>query len=159
MKEEQAKALFFAQYLRQKCGVFPDNIFSYSITGAFLDKYVENGFLLLRSIDNLDNAEILTIAYIYDSNCEWVIKDRSDNVCILESVVERMWVWLVYAEPIFEVSDIKDESSNSTYNILSAYDYLRSIGILLPFTYLNEDNKPITLTTEQIIEKGWAKVK
>lgn len=41
----------------------------------------------------------------------------------------------------------------------AATDYLRSIGILLPFTYLGEDNKPVTLSPEDILKLNWAKIK
>ncbi|AMR34145.1 hypothetical protein A0256_23185 [Mucilaginibacter sp. PAMC 26640] len=38
-------------------------------------------------------------------------------------------------------------------------DYLRAIGILIPFTYLDENNNPITLTPADIVQLGWAVVK
>lgn len=41
--------------------------------------------------------------------------------------------------------------------LLEAYSYLRQIGILLPFTYIS-DGSPITLSTEEIIKRGWARV-
>lgn len=37
--------------------------------------------------------------------------------------------------------------------------YLLRIGILLPFTYLNDQNQPETLTPAKLIEAGWAKIK
>jgi hypothetical protein len=38
-------------------------------------------------------------------------------------------------------------------------DFIRSIGILLPFTYLDENKQPITLSTDELITKGWVKIK
>lgn len=38
-------------------------------------------------------------------------------------------------------------------------DYLRSIGICLPFTYLNDTNTPTTLSIDDLIGKGWVKIK
>lgn len=38
-------------------------------------------------------------------------------------------------------------------------DYFRSIGVLLPFTYLNEHNQPITLKPAEIFNLGWAQYK
>lgn len=38
-------------------------------------------------------------------------------------------------------------------------DYLRSIGILISFTYLNEDKKPVTLSVDELIGMKWVIVK
>ena len=41
--------------------------------------------------------------------------------------------------------------------VVLVYQYLLRIGILLPFLYLNNENKPITLQPDEIIKLGWAK--
>lgn len=38
------------------------------------------------------------------------------------------------------------------------YSYLRLIGVLIDFTYLDEAGKPQTLHPDEIIAKGWAKI-
>lgn len=60
-----------------------------------------------------------------------------------------------------EITDVRLVLSNRIKgnSLSSEFQYLLRIGILLPFTYLNEDNQPITLTPDEIIALGWAKIK
>jgi hypothetical protein len=37
-------------------------------------------------------------------------------------------------------------------------DYLKAKGYLLPFTYIDDTGKPVTLSAEEIIANGWAKL-
>lgn len=59
----------------------------------------------------------------------------------------------------FSVYDMEEDlSSQIDMKPFACIDYLRSIGVLLPFTYLNDKNKPVTLSTDEIIKLGWAKI-
>lgn len=93
----------------------------------------KDSFLLLRTVDMLRDDEKTPIAMLgyfgKDTNLKQVdilLKDYIDR----QSIVSGSKWWFIQ-------------------------DYLRSIGILIPFTYLDESNNPITLTPSQLIEKGF----
>lgn len=162
--DSKVKALFFAQYLNQE-------VYQHDDWKEFNDKsckeldptYLQTGsnrlnggYLVLRGVEQLTDDEAMTIAKIYDDECEWIVDSESKGCVVLKSPIETMWVWKDYSEPIFEVED--KEGSVTSYRINYAYAYLQAIGILLPFTYLDENKNPVTLSPEQIIELGWVKI-
>lgn len=166
MEESKIKALFFAQYLGQEVymrenQINPVKLWAIHLSGS------DNGYLVLRDIIDLrdEEAQILTqIAFnhpgIEDFNPDecWTGEGDSkpDNSTWLE-VGCRCWEGLLNMSPSFTFSLMDDDGKNETvYNQLGCTDYLRSIGILLPFTYLNEENKPVTLSPEEIIARKWA---
>lgn len=156
---DKVKALFFAQYLGQKVAQHTKsttNLELQEVSCAVLAfSEIFNTHLLLRSIKDLTDDKALIIAKIYDNDCEWILDSSTDNVIIFKSGIETIWIYKDNSETIFEVEDL---TGNSTaYNINNAYQYLLRIGILLPFTYLDEENKPITIQPDTIIEIGWAK--
>ena len=147
MNEQQAKALFFAQYLGQK-------VFTHKDLECFNDKslseidatYLQSGsnrlssgYLLLRSVSQLTDEEIITIATI-------IFGDKINDI---QKLLTRDGV-----ENIFTSG-----CNTSGQKMLKIFDYLLRIGILIPFTYLDETNKPVTFQPDEIIALGWAKIK
>lgn len=119
-------------------GDFSEGTAGYDQTGQC---DIDCASLLLRSIDSLTDEEIKTIAEMNGWNNPKVSKDVYD---------ERILQYKV------DLPSICNPAMRPTY-LKPLFDYLILIGTLLPFTYLNEDNKPITLTTQQIVDAGWAK--
>lgn len=163
MENSKVKALFFSNYYGQKILRWhqwvDDEESSVVDFQVPMSKFgVDDGwYLLLRAVDQLTDEECLQICNIYDSSCKWTIKERQSMCILFESEVELLWLFKDHSEPIFCCED-KKGGENSPYNILAAYDYLRSIGVLLPFTYLDENGKPQTLQPDEIVARGWAKV-
>ncbi len=85
--------------------------------------------------------------------------------------VDKGWYLLLR-----DVSQLTDEEKEVVKTILSKkekpnptdieigeyctfyYSYLRLIGICLPFTYLSENNTPVTLQPDELVAKGWVKL-
>lgn len=155
MNIQQAKALFFAQYLGQRIeyeliiGDAPilrtepiDGIDLYgtcNVSEIYEIDFDENmPILLLRGIDQLTDEEInrvTTLVFGNNTNIEKILARDG---------VENMFVngWNIRGDKMIVI-----------------FDYLRCIGVLLPFTYLSNENKPITLSASEILELGWAKIK
>jgi hypothetical protein len=89
-------------------------------------------YLLLRSLEQLSDEEKQMIADIMQFYPEDVI-DWINGDCGHDDF-DNLWTWL------------------------PCFDILRSIGILLPFTFIH-NNKPVTLSVEDILKLGWAKIK
>lgn len=139
---DKIKSIFFAQYLGQK-------VFSHKDWIDFNDKspneldpiYLQcgsnrlsDGFLLLRSIEQLTDEELKIC-------CDAYYKDGRT----IDSVeyVRKCFI-LAY------------DGGNKTPIVI--FQLLLRLGILLPFTYLSEDNQPKTLTPTEIVNLGWAKI-
>src|ERR1700743_1042748 len=132
----KVKAQFFALYWKQEVLKYED-----SEDYPFWDKHIYpvdvhnitcKGLQLnLRLIDKLTDEELIEVAILYYGYTD---RDemRKDKTAI----------------NIFR-TQILLYSGNSIVG-----DYLRSIGILLSFTYLSEDNKPITLSPSDLIGLG-----
>lgn len=142
----KAKGLFFASYLGQQVMILdcikfpvcePKELKPYMFEGEFMEIKAANGYLLLRSIEQLTDEEGFNIDIIWGYG-------KTANA----DHGKKLAYWLI-------------NNSRSLYPDISfrAFSYLLRIGILLPFTYLNEENKPITLTPEEIIKLGWAKLR
>lgn len=130
---DKVKALFFSQYWGQK--VFYDTYRNrcQTITAYTLYKEIDaNSILLLRSIKDLTDEEIITVC---DLTFPALKKDSG-------------------------FYNLRHETGQKLLNKPlngNIYQYLLRIGILLPFTYLDKENKPITLQPDEIIELGNAK--
>lgn len=163
MNLQQAKALFFAQYLgqyRYRSYNYP-NGGNYMINWLYLkDEYIEKGFLLLRSVNQLTDEEVIELAKLNKMNiCLDPEKQiRRGKECIFfNSIGDELYLQF----DDFDNSDI--ETDGDTVNNVRPLnyvtpDYLRSIGILLPFTYIDETGKPVNKSVEEIIALGWAKI-
>jgi hypothetical protein len=134
---DKIKSLFFSQYALQE--VWCNDIFYVPIRLSF-DKIqhqfeTDKDYLLLRDISQLTDDEKKVIAkYSY----------FGDNIPL--SNVDAL-----FSDYLHKASII----NGASWWVIQ--DYLRSIGTLLPFTYLSETNQPITLTPAEIIDLGWAK--
>lgn len=138
MNLKEAKGLFFARYLGQnvfKYDEFIEHI--YELRGGHCHDYTETGYLLLRSIELLSDEEILNITEI--------IYGRGNNnitKLLARDGAVNMFIngWNIRGDKMLQI-----------------FDYIRSIGILIQFTYVNDKNKPITLQPDEILKLGWAK--
>lgn len=147
MNLQQAKILFFAQYLGQRIDFYDElygNLNNSSLFWYHLDQ-LENEYrgitLLLRTVDQLTDDEYTQFAKIcIPQNSLYV--DHIDGKNIIDYFVNR-----------YSLDSIK------MIDLHSAISYLYLIGILLPFTYLNEENKPATLQPAEIISLGWIRIK
>jgi len=141
------KAQFFALYWKQEVLKYED-----SEADPFWDKQIYpvdghnitcNGLQIhLRSVDQLTDTQLLEIAVLRGY--------RKDHLDVVEGK---------------ELKEILGENKRylSTFDYkevrLCIVDYLRLNGFITPFTYLSEDNKPITLSPSDLIGFGWVKIK
>jgi len=168
MNLEKAKALFFAQYLFQRVcihseGRYP-NVFDH---GSLYGRSLKKAVLLLRSVSQLTDKEYIKLASIVIENPF----NRYRNVQVTrdfkitgfpyvavhhKNVRHRFNIDCTHFN--FSVYDMEEDvTAQVDMKPYACIDYLRSVGILLPFTYLNEENKPITLQPDEIIKLVWAK--
>ena len=156
MNLEQAKALFINQYvglgLKMKCIAKSFQLPDKELRGVLLNDNQE------RTLYLSENGK----GDFYDIN-EWVLIARE----ITQLTDEEKQI---FSED-FTKGSYPIESAIKAFNfytdgkswymqdVLKITDYLRSIGILLPFTYLSDDNTPITLSPSQLIELNWVRIK
>lgn len=134
---ENVRQQFCANYLGQRI-FMTDNYIKPSVLTVIHLAHLY-GYLLLRKVEQLTDEEVTIIAQItgIDEQLRYAVGYRHREVKeYLSSYSYRFH---------FSTSGI-------------VLDYLRSIGILTSFTYL-QDNKPQTLTPEQIVEMGWMRIK
>jgi len=131
------KAQLFALYFNQNVyhtDVWEDgatDILDITRLEFLISQTTDIAYLQLRSVSDLTDDEAVHVAKFQDL-------EYTDNVDIIGETkykISKMWL-----------------------NFLTA-DYLHSIGIALPFTYLNENNHPITLSVEELINLNWIKIK
>lgn len=144
---EKTQSQFYAQYLGQKVLRHSD----YKKDDECMElEYVHlsddwmRHYLLLRKVEQLTESEISTLltAIGWDFNIKYILD--------FSAYISHCGIACI------NFDGTSDEQVDEINNI--GVDYLRSIGILLPFTYL-QDGNPRTLTVEQIIELGWVKIK
>lgn len=134
---ENVKQNFCANYLGQEVFMTDNYIKPTNLSVVHLANI--KGYLLLRKVEQLTDDEVTIIAKItgIDKQLRYAVGYRHREVKeYLSSYSYRFH---------FSTSGI-------------VLDYLRSIGILLPFTYF-QDGNPKTLTPEQIVERGWVRIK
>ncbi|HEY4326124.1 MAG TPA: hypothetical protein VGN20_19195 [Mucilaginibacter sp.] len=142
MNTQEAKAIFFAQYYNQKVLYYPEKIgIGDCVIGGIIEmveyEYFDDAYLLLRSLEQLTDEEKIMFSFMNgDTDDEW----EEDQLISIAT------------------HHLKDFKRGLDFSI-NIYQYLLRIGILLPFTYLDTEQKPITLQPNQIIEMGWAKIK
>ena len=148
MNEQNVKALFFSQYLGQKV-FYTTNLAPYTFNltheavnkdDAELNMAIDwKGYLLLRSVSQLTDDEAIIIAHQnrFTANNDPVICAK-----VGRDILKRVF----------------DGSTPDMCLPFESADYLRGIGILLPFTFIGEDGKPQTYSEDEILTKGWAKL-
>jgi len=135
----KVKAQFFALYIGQNCRRMlnetvmfpPDKVNGAVITNISDGKYPES-YVELRDLDQLTDEEKQIIGKFIFKSATWENKD----------VVPYLIRSIRYYSLDYKLGQL-----------------LISFGLLIPFTYLSEDNKPVTLSPNEIINLGWAKVK
>lgn len=140
------KALFASIYYGQKIFRYGEHDEqAYEIIGLQIDGIADSAigypdcFLELRSVSDLTDEECMKIQVFRGWNS--MLNDMGN------ANATRRW--------LADIDGNFHERTFTTSLIIS--DYLRSIGILIPFTYLTETG-PITLSTEDIIKRGWAQI-
>jgi hypothetical protein len=150
MNLQKEKALFFAQYLGQKCNYFSvasnqkqdvvtvngfiiDEISNW-ITRFNRDPYT----LLLRSVDQLTDKEKIQCYHLHSAAIAY---DYTQDFADILTMANH---WL------------KNDGIKSLFKYSWIKDYLRLIGIIVPFSYIDETGKPVTLQPEEIIALNWA---
>lgn len=144
----QIKAQFFAQYTWQKVFFPKSHKFDNPLMLALQDldyRTIEfGGYLLLRSVEQLTDEEKECIILLYrGQECFDYYLIQSDSYRKHER-----------DDTIYQIKEYKQ----FWFDHLIVFDYLRSIGILIPFTHIDENKKPVTLSPDEIIELGWAKI-
>jgi hypothetical protein len=155
MNITEAKALFFAQYLWQNVGYGIDHLMVNRLTlnsnaaGKLkLSSVDKNCALLLRSVSQLTDEETKEVCQVFNYSLGYqtlVIDAEIDN----ETGTLTFWY--------HEADDRRCSYVEFEHLPQACTDYLKLKGIILSFTYLNEENKPITLQPDEIIKLGWAK--
>lgn len=142
---KEYKAIFFSQYFMQEVFVEPmmgkQNPMYFN--GANLDDFGEDNYLLLRSIDQLTYDEVMKIGKIMHSY--GVLPENQT----LEKMNEEAKRYLGKLDKNYSISAAAVRLVNQ---------YLLRIGILLPFTYIHESGNVLTISPEDIINLGWAKL-
>lgn len=181
---QKAKELFVAQHWGQHILIDVDNSGTqqnYPIERSNMYR-IDESFLSLRTIDMLTDEEIIQIAQFAQHqkpNGKFKVRrdtdithaELTDSVGITYHISLRKNTGTVNANMHFSRTETEPFS---TYKVnigeisisselpipyLAIADFMRSIGILLQFTYLDSNNKPITLQPAEILELGWAKIK
>ena len=149
------KAKFFAQYWGQK--------FVYTGTGRAIKRlgseivmnyenanefqsicFSNQRAVLLKPLSQISDEDAIEVGkLLFDNKTGIQIERTHDAINILGS--EIVYIWFEDAEILYD-----DASVQSPLRILSAYDYLRSEGYLLPWNGLSE---------KQLIDYGWVKIK
>lgn len=176
------KAQWMAQYLGQNVMVPAPATTAGELTGNALSSYlcVGTNYLLLRTVDMLTDEEAIQTAKTMYSFPDWIdntipfvvkrypyLTDRDPGetdisfTAITMGKTQGKYHLKIYDNFGFylgyETSDML--KTIPLHGYLPCTDYLRAIGILTPFTYLNELNQPVTLSVKDLIEKGWVKIK
>lgn len=150
MDIKKIQSTFVAQYLWQEVFMYddwitPDTLTPFRLHGA------KGSFLLLKTIDQLSDEELKTFIYdiFRDSNCTADFEDlikwhkQEKAIDVLKQRVRSVFDLLI------KIYGFKFYQSQ----------WLFRIGILIPFSYIDDTGLVITLSEEEIINLGWAKIK
>jgi hypothetical protein len=124
------KSRFFALYINQKVLNDGQGEYLYPLTGSLLHDMVNTDYLSLRSIASLTESELITCFDLIFPNTGYTNEVKTDLV--------KVWCRLIN----------KESGGFLPQNYVTFIDYLRSIGILIPF---------MGLSVDEIINRGWAK--
>lgn len=134
------KAQFFAMYLGQ---IFVSNGYPRKLERGITmsDASYGSNHLELRSVSDLTDEEIDIISQQYVGDKDFSMLSMSDKIDYREEI-----------RPALQSCIKEGLMRNEIWGILLNF------GILLPFTYLNEDKKPVTLSVDELIEMNWAQL-
>lgn len=177
MNEQEAKSLFMAQYLGQCVFRYCDTCQIIKLYPGILNALSSSSQLLLRSVNQLTDEECSICISImlskdfaipdveilrWQDRIRYIFK-REPSIFDKVTEVDMIVDFMLNCELKFTGEHKKNGNcgveERHFWNANACYTYLRSIGILLPFTYIDEAGQPTTLQPEEIIERGWAKLK
>ena len=172
MKEQEIKALFFAQYLGQNICEYSDLIHRDRIcrTNHFSSHRFTDSTLLLRTLSQLTNDEKIEIAklvcarhnrHYQPEDISYKISKKRDLDIILIVKGGGRYIVQITSDGVAFIDYYMGGAGEQHYYCpaqYSATQLMLAYGILLPFTYLDSSNKPQTLQPDEIIAKGWAKI-
>ena len=154
MNEQNVKALFLNQYagigLKMKCVAKSFQLQNKELRGILLNDKSEKVLYLSNN----------GYGDFYDID-EWQLPLRSvsqltdDEYVIIGSLTFPGIGTTKFSHLAFEAGREIVKKQRIGWSV---YQYLQRIGVLTPFTYLNENNQPVTLQPDEIIAKGWAKL-
>lgn len=157
MNLTQAKALFFAQYLWQEILHWEHYQSSGqygTLNGIRIDSCcseTHNSHILLRTVSQLTDEEVYAIGnYLRPSKFFTINRYKSD----IHITWSDDYVFNIYDDCSFGWDELNlDWEEVEVFNILKLY------GVMLPFTFLDEDGNPVTKRPIEITALGWAKIK
>jgi len=149
------KARFFAQYFGQEIRVWkelPENLCNVGYA-SLSEEAVKDSKLILKSLTDTSNEHAIEVAKMVFPGLKWEpVKDKNYK---LENKKEGRVLYLGTDDSPVRFGRI--DAGWFCNNEISVHlmhfkivDFLRSKGYLLPFN---------GLSTEEIIERGWAKIK
>lgn len=142
----EVKAKLFSLYYGQNCrhqsnptisDYLPPDIVTGRVIEVVADGKYPDAFLELRSIEQLEDEELAILA----SDSAYRLTDKNISK-----------VGIAMARHLFELNKWSGDT------ILTMTDYLRSIGIALPYCYLDDNHKPVTASVSEQVEWGWVKI-
>lgn len=162
MENSKVKALFVTQYWGQKVFRVSDTAtVSQYVDGFFIDRFLEPSYLLLRTVDQLTDEECIEVAKIVGYE-KYKLKINTNNNLFarvdiegnFQLAIDKRCAWIM----VYDHNPMVTEKVNlRPLLVYQAYQYLLNRGIILPFTYIDENGKPQTLQPDEIIKLGWAK--
>jgi len=160
----QAKAKFQMLYLGQNVYRYNEHIdHTYEVVGGHAHAdYIKDSYLLLRSVEDLTDDEAIKLATIvieepFDRYRRLTVtRDKRGEYHYItvshKNVRYRFCIDCFFVN--FAVYDMEDTISGEIdMKPYACIDYLRSIGICLPITCLDENNVPVTYDP---VEEKWA---
>jgi len=147
----KAKALFFHQHWGQEIFLMNGGIPDFDPT---FEDFINGGYLLLRTVNQLTDEEakhILNILVLGDGN----LYSGFTDCTVIKAGYHFVFI---RSNGSIEVQLNQQVINVGSLKLKAITDYLKNISILLPFTTIDENGKPITKSVEEIIELGWAKV-
>lgn len=149
-KQQKDKEAFMMQYYGQKVFMPYDKCLRPEKVKEQVVKMFPNCYLSLRSIESLMDEECMEVAKIMLGS-EYKERTHAVNPVIRskDHIRVNIQAWFVTAIGFGGALSLSDMGANvyKSVTLLAAYDYLRSIGILLPFR---------EYSVEQIQSLGWA---
>lgn len=113
---------------------------------------IENRALSLRSVDQIEDGEVKAYLSIIGYTKPIIERHNFQIKIILGDQMGLMY----FEDGRFKYYSAGKETKKvlSDSEIVAQVDYLRSIGIALPVTTIDEEGKPVTLSVGKMVEMG-----
>jgi hypothetical protein len=160
MNLQKEKRLFDLQYFDQKVWMF-SHIPPHAkeelrpVARDFAGESI--GYLLLKSINDLTDEEAMKLALVLEPEVFTM-----DDVITVQRFPDFIFMMCNQGQVQINFNGPEGLFSNDdnylfhTDLIYQCYSMLKLWGYLLPFTYIDETGKPVTLSPEEIIALKWA---